>query len=497
MRPFFVTVILLGVAPAPVIAQGQTLVPPPQVVEGPPEQGGFVLESLYTQGGLTADEAARRAVEVAPSMNRARASVELAEAGSRRAFLGVLPRLALTARYTRLSDVENSGFTQGFTPEQEALARQAITAVADPVARGIFLAQLDSQIALANFTFPVLVNQYALQASLSYPVSDLFFSILPAYSATEEASEASRLQLDAQRQTIDLQAREAFYNYARARGGLIVAQSSVAQAEAQHRQVSALVAAGAAARVDLMRIEALLASARVAVAQAEGGVRVAGVALRMLMHSEGNELPLVGEQLEHAPPPIVGSEDELVVRAVGQRVELRALRTLVTSRQEAIRARAGARYPHLGAQFNVDVANPNNRIFPQQEEFRATWDVSAVLTWSPNDLLTANADVSQAEAELAQTQSDLDQLEDAVRLEVAQARASYDAARAAFEAAATGIAAAEESYRVRLEQLRAGAAVLSDLTDADTEVTRSRLQLLNAAIDLRIAEARLRRASGG
>ena len=59
-----------------------------------------------------------------------------------------------------------------------------------------------------------------------------------------------------------------------------------------------------------------------------------------------------------------------------------------------------------------------------------------------------------------------------------------------------GLTAAEESYRVRFEQLNAGAAVSSDLIDANTDVTRARLQIINASVDLRIADARLRRAVG-
>ena len=47
---------------------------------------------------------------------------------------------------------------------------------------------------------------------------------------------------------------------------------------------------------------------------------------------------------------------------------------------------------------------------------------------------------------------------------------------------------------MRNEQLRAGTVMTSDLIDAEAELTRARLQLLDAAIDLRLAEARLARA---
>ena len=50
--------------------------------------------------------------------------------------------------------------------------------------------------------------------------------------------------------------------------------------------------------------------------------------------------------------------------------------------------------------------------------------------------------------------------------------------------------------RVRREQFRAGAAVATDFIDAESELRRARLELINAAIDVRIARARLNRAVG-
>jgi outer membrane protein TolC len=275
-----------------------------------------------------------------------------------------------------------------------------------------------------------------------------------------------------------------------------VAESAVSQTEAHREQVAALVDAGVAARVDLMRVDAQLATAQVGVARAHGGVAIAENALRTLLHQNGSGNLSLGEDLTQAPDSISGGREALVARALDTRPELQALLRLVQARDDLISARAGARLPHLSLQGNVDVANPNQRVFPQTEEFRTTWDVSAVLSWSPNDFASANTDVSSARAEQAQAEADLESLRDAIRLEVTQAYEQYESARAALVAATAGIEAAEESYRVRHEQLDAGTAVSSDLIDAESELTRARLQLLDAAIDVRLAHARLRRALG-
>ena len=49
---------------------------------------------------------------------------------------------------------------------------------------------------------------------------------------------------------------------------------------------------------------------------------------------------------------------------------------------------------------------------------------------------------------------------------------------------------------MRREQFRAGAAVAIDVIQAEAELRQARLELINAAIDVRIARARLDRSVG-
>lgn len=80
-------------------------------------------------------------------------------------------------------------------------------------------------------------------------------------------------------------------------------------------------------------------------------------------------------------------------------------------------------------------------------------------------------------------------------MEIAQAAAQFEASRGVVTAAEAGIEAAEEQRRVRVAQLNAGTVVAADLTDAETDLTRARLSLVNATIDLHLQHARLRRAA--
>ncbi len=484
--------------PAPTPAEAAEAIAPPRPESLDQDaEAREQLASLVTPGGLTADEAAARAVESAPSMEQARLAVRAAEAGARQAWQGFFPQLEVSARYTRLSPITQPSFGGvGFDDEQLATARAAVAGVDDPEARALWGSLLDVFGNSGSFSFPVLLNQYALRASVTLPVSDYLLTVLPSYRAANLAAEAQQIQVSVEERLVALRTREAFYELARARGALGVAEKALEQARAHRAQVAALVEAGAAARVELLRVEAQVAQARVAVAQAAGGVAIGERALRLLMHAPSDEPIAIGEDFSVEPPSPPGNLAELTERGLRDRPELVAMERLVEARERSIQAELGRQYPQLLLRANFDLANPNNRIIPQQQEFRGTWDVSVLLRFSPNQMGAARQRAEQARAALLEVRAQIEGVRDAVRLEVARAYEELQAARLALEAARVGSSAAQESYRVRFEQLEAGAAVTSDLIDAEAELTRARLQLLDAAIGVRLARARLGQAIG-
>lgn len=448
--------------------------------------------------GLTSDMVARQALATAPSIDGARAALRSSRAGAAQAYLGFFPRFEVTARYTRLSEVTNGSIAGGEPLSEEDIrqAREAIAMVSDPFARGLFEANFNSQLALANYTFPIFLNQFSIGGTLTIPISDIFFQVLPGYEAAERGVDASEDQLRARASEVAQNAREAFYNLARARAALAVTTSTIATIEAQRTVVEASVAAGMAARVDLMRLDAQLASARVAALRAEGGVAVSEEAIRTLMHTD-EPLPTgIGEDLLAPLPELTESREELLSLAIDNRPEAEAIRNLIRLRDRSIEAAEGSRYPHLAASGALSFDNPSQRVFPQTDRFIDTWSVSVVLSWSPNDFFTGEFRAEEARGHRASAEADLDALEDGIRLQLTSAYENYRAARAALDAAQLGIDAATESVRVRTEQYRAGTLTITELMSATSDLARAQLDLVTAAIDARIAMTQLRRATG-
>lgn len=466
------------------------------VVPAPPEGSVDLLAVLRGEGrGLTSDSAAARAVETAPGMARARASVRQAGATVDRAFHGFIPQLDLSFRYTRLSEIAPPTLFTGENPVDPTVIDGLVNGVTDPSARLLWQLSVAQNRALADFRFPILLNIFALRASVTYPLSAVLLSILPSYEGAQESVRAAEHQVDAQSLEVAFNAREAFYNYARARGSLAVASIASQQAEARLRQVQAFVQAGTVARVDELRMRAQVAAANVAVARARGGVEVTATALRALLHLPAEADIAVAEDVLAALGPLPVEPEALLERALRDRHEVQALRAFVRATERQASAAEGSRYPQLILQGGVDLQNPNQRIFPQTEEFRESWDVSAILSWSPHDLVNGEAQAREARARRDQLEADLQQLEDGIRVQVTEAAVAYEAARESMGAARIGVEAAEESYRVQTERYRAGTSTINDLIDANAEQVRAQLDLVNAAIDARLALARLARAT--
>jgi outer membrane protein TolC len=244
-----------------------------------------------------------------------------------------------------------------------------------------------------------------------------------------------------------------------------------------------------------MRVEAGVAAAQVAIAQAEMGVALTLEALRSLTHHSGAlEVRVVAGPGPAAP---VGTLEELQALAERERPELLALASMRDARGHQLRGARGAQYPRVAVQANFTYANPNPRVFPQRAEFTPAWDVSAVLSWSLQQTLDARQQTASAEAELTRLNADVQRVRDGVRLEVASAYHQLDAAERAVIAARALVRAADESYRLRWAQLEAGTVVQSDVVDARLERVQAHVELLNAEVGELLARVRLRHAVSG
>src|SRR4029078_10055991 len=103
----------------------------------------------------------------------------------------------------------------------------------------------------------------------------------------------------------------------------------------------------------------------------------------------------------------------------------------------------------LGARADAGSANPNQRYIPQQARFDGTWDVNAVLTWSPTDIVINSAKARDTEGQGNGVNERRMALVHNLRAEVALEWTQGRDAAARREAAIKAVATSAESFRVR------------------------------------------------
>jgi len=460
-------------------AQG-TVVPPP-----PPPPLDPLSALKAGAGGLTAEQVARRAAESSVDARVKQRVVDAAEARRQEAEAGYLPRLTGTARYSRLSPVAPIEFAPPGVSFVVKGTPGPIGALSD----------------LSAFPFPPIptpVNQYAFQASLTVPLSDYVFRVSRAIAAATHSARAARVDEQAARLRVAAEARVVYYQWIRARGQSLVAAQALEQARAHLHDAQQMLAAGVVSRADTLRAESQVKSIELLQTRTLNLVELTEEQLRIVMHDEGAHHFDIGEDVTAALPPRPGDANlvRLQDEAFDHRLELRALDETAGSVREMGQVARAAQYPRLDLAGNALYANPNQRIFPLRDQFDSTWDASVQLSWTPTDIPGSRASSAVYAAQEAQIIAQRQALLDGLRLEVTQAYQLQREAEVALATSLQGSLAAEESARVRRDLFRNGKATLVEVNDAEGELTRSRMEVVNAHIDARIARVRLDHAVG-
>jgi outer membrane protein TolC len=438
---------------------------------------------LGATGGLTADEVGRRASSTSYDVRARHAELLAAAADVDRALSGYLPKLTLTARYTRLSDTGGSG---------GGSIVAAPGAPEGPIAPGTPLVNVP-------LDFPVLQNQYTLQASLLVPVSDYFLRVAPANRAAELVEQSAAAKLAAEQNRVVADAKLTYYAWVRARLGVIVAEQALTQSVAHLADVERSLEVGTATRADVARVESQVASSELLVETSKNLATLTERQLRTALHDREQRMYRIGEDLrvERADAREATLDLPSLWRtAVSNRPELIALDRGARAQRRQAEVDRAAGWPRLDLFANGYYSNPNQRIFPQQSGFEPSWDAGAQLTWTVSDAAGAGAAGRSTDAKASGLEAQRAALSDRIQIEVTAAAQAWREARVATRTTTRRLAAAEESYRARRVLFQNGRATSIELLDAETDLTRARLDAIAARIDVHVARARLEYALG-
>ncbi|MBL9104925.1 MAG: TolC family protein [Myxococcales bacterium] len=509
--------LLIAAAVAAAPAPSAPAPPPPVVTSANPPAAGApqpvaLADTLKrglapTSGGLTADAVAERALAVAPSVAIKDAAIERAASRVDQTIIQFLPQIGGKAGYTRLSKAAiNFGSGGSFVAAQNGPGggsqfQPVVVGPCDATMPTGPQCVLDPGGVPIGVTPPLQIavplNSWSLQAQLSIPLSDYILSLTPAKRGTKAARESAEAARDAERLKVQTDARLTYYNWVRAIAALTVLEDALARTQARLIDVQNLFEAGAATRSDVLRVDALVSSQQAAIVEATAFRNVLAQSLSVMMNEEFREYT-IGEDVLARPRDIgtLPDVDKLISEAQQNRLEVRSLESAIVGTEMGIRATRAGYYPRLDAFAEATYANPNQRFFPLQSVWRASWSAGFSLSYTINQTLMTKARVREQKSDKRELFHQLELMRRGIAMEVAQAYGDRVRALAAIELNTKALASSAEAYRVASESYAAGAATTNEIIDAEGQQVQASLMAVNAHIDLRAANARLLYATG-
>lgn len=374
-----------------------------------------------------------------------------------------LPQVKLFASYSRLSDVPNSE---------------------------VKLPMLPNPIVLQE---PIL-NSYNLRLNVTQPV----FTgnrISSQEKGIENQTKVLRADYEILKSEESIKIISAYYSLAAAMEQLKLVKENITMMQKRLTDVNDFLQNGLATRNDVLKVEVQISNLISKRIDAEIAINSAKAQLNTVMGRDINT-PLEIDEFIFRPLESAGEFESMRDMAKSKRGEFNSLALKQEVLEENLSVARSGYFPDLFVSSNLYYSNPTQRIFPQKNEFRATWDVSLNLQWNVLDWGSTSAKVEQVNQSIKGLQTSKLQVEDAIENEVYQNYIILNGAKEKLVNLEKTLEQAEENYRVTLENYNAQMTTASDLLDADTLLFAAKINLQLAKINLVVSDYKLKKSTG-
>ncbi len=358
-----------------------------------------------------------------------------------------------------------------------------------------FSAPLDGPGQPPTVIFPNITTWYHADLSLTQP--------LWTGGAISAGREAARMDQDAanwsaERTALELRfhARTSYWRAVATAATVDVANAQRQRAERLLDDSRALRAAGMAVNADVFAGEARVAAAEVDLIRAQTEEDQALAGLRSLLGLDrGTTVVLADARTEAVPPAPIGLE-QLEAEALAERPDLKIADARIGGLGARERVVNAGRRPAVALTGQWLVARPNQRYLPLEDAWNDSWRVGVLASWQFFDGNRTRARAATVRAEQDAARGDRGELERRLKLEVETSRLELEAALEAVSAADASERAAAAWEDSSKERYAVGLAPISEMLDAQADLTAAEVAQVRTRVTAWIAEAALERAVG-
>uniref|UniRef100_A0A7V6A114 TolC family protein n=1 Tax=Desulfobacca acetoxidans TaxID=60893 RepID=A0A7V6A114_9BACT len=337
-------------------------------------------------------------------------------------------------------------------------------------------------------SFPFTNNNFwSSQVSAEQTIFD-FWANSSRYQAAILGQTASRLDTAQTRDNIFLMVCQGYFKVLRGEKLVDVAQQEMVQFDEQLKDARNLYEFGVVTYNDVLQAEVALADSRQRLITAKNDVINAKSALNKLI---GLPIPTplsLTEEKELATPPLKLTEASEM--AVKQRSDLKAAADRIDQQEKNVTYARSQHYPRFYAQAGHNW-QPNFYYINSSQ-----WFAILGLQWNLFTGLDTQAQVRQARERVEQLKVKQQDLDAQVRLDVQTAYLAVKETAERIQATEKAVKQGEENLRLNRERYREQVGTATEVVDAVTLLTRTRVNFFNARYDHQLAKAQFLWALG-
>ncbi len=417
----------------------------------------FAQEKL----SLTVEQAVETGLQNSKLLHSSLMKVKGSEAKVKEVNALRLPSLKLSARYTRLSEVDPFVISTPFG--------------SFPISPGIF-------------------DTWGAQASLVQP---LFtgFRLVGNVELNEQLSNATNEEYNKDKSDLVFNIKNAYWSLYKATQFKKVMDETVDQIKAHLADARNLEKAGMMTKNDILKLEVQLSNVMYQQIEAENAVKLAMVALNSTIGiSLNTQISIVSTT--RLTESVFDGLDKLIEDATQNRPEVKAAGSRVKAGEAGVTLAKSSWYPQVSLYGNYYYSKPNQRIMPTRNQFDGTWDAGVNLSVNVWDWMTTAHQTDQAPAQAEQAKDGLGMIKDGITLEVTQNYLNMKQAYKKVTLAELTVLQAEENMRVTSDKFKTGLATSADVIDAETALISAKTNLSTSTVDCELAKAKLDKSIG-
>lgn len=312
-----------------------------------------------------------------------------------------------------------------------------------------------------------------------------------AYKISDLGKDIAQLDLIRKKQEIRYSVTDAFYGILILEQMVKLSTESLVQLERHAKSVETRYKAGLVPQYELLRAQVQVANLKPQMIEAENGLKLAREGFKMLLGlSLEHEFVLTGEL------QMVDEEfdlDDLIVRAIENRAELKNLKKFYKIAELSKSIAARANLPSLVAGATYARTKPfglGGDDWGTNITFNIGFDFP-IFTGFRNLAQYRQATLQVKSAELA-----LENLKKGIILEVKQAFYNFQSAKQSIEAAQDNVKQAEKTYEIIDIRYRNGLATNLEFMDVQLAAMQARTNYLSALKDYYTAKAEIKKSIG-